>query len=291
VVQLPGTKLSVSLPADWEIAPAKPGGFAPTAIQYKRSPGFELTVVQNDKTPHTEAAMSLPFECDFMFGAIQAAVKAQLLQRPDFIPGEYYSRVLMASPPNQGQGLSTCLYLGNSVVAIMVRPAPSPGDGSKLTPVLRAIADSGKRTSTLLYAPGSLRLPVMRVTASMSSGIWAAGTASLPGLGQKADLLVRVSGSSELKILPNVSPGTCSLGQNPNHKETPPYVGPKWEPHALEMPAPNGRLILAVCRQIAPAKMLLMTMEYGSPAVPASDASGIARALDEIAEAVISGQR
>ena len=289
-VRVPGTSLLVSLPAGWEIAPAMPGGFSPTAIHYKGSPGFEVTVTQNDKMPHAEAVMSLPFECDFMFGALQAALKFQLVPRPDFIPGEYYSRVLVPSPPKQGQLISTCLYLGNSALALMVRPAPNSGDGSKLAPLLHAIADSGKQTSTLLYAPGSLKLPVMRVTALMSSGIWAAGTTSLPGSSEKTDLLVRISGTSELKILPKVSPGTCSLGNNPNHRKAPPYVSAKWEPFAWEAPAPNGQLQLMVCRQIAPAKMLLVTMEYGTPAVPATDAVVIATALDEIADATITRQ-
>lgn len=289
-VRVPGTSLLVSLPAGWEIAPAMPGGFTPTAIHYKGSPGFEVTVTQNDKMPHAEAVMSLPFECDFMLGALQAALKFQLVQRPDFIPGEYYSRVLIPSPPQQGQLISTCLYLGNSGLAFMVRPAPNSGDGSKLAPLLQAIADSGKQTSTLLYAPGSLKLPVMRVTALMSSGIWAAGTTSLPGSSGKTDLLVRISGTSELKILPKVLPGTCSLGNNPNHKKAPPYVSAKWEPFAWEAPAPNGQLGLTVCRQISPAKMLLVMMEYGAPAVPAREAAGIATALDEVAEAIITGQ-
>lgn len=289
-VPVPGTSLLVSLPAGWEIAPAMPGGFTHTAIHYKGSPGFEVTVTQNDKMPHAEAVMSLPFECDFMLGALQAALKFQLVQRPDFIPGEYYSRVLVPSPPKQGQLISTCLYLGNSALAFMVRPAPNSGDGSKLAPLLQAIADSGKQTSTLLYAPGSLKLRIMRVTALMSSGIWAAGTTSLPGSSGKTDLLVRISGTSELKILPKVSLGFCSLGNNPNHIKAPPYVSAKWEPFAWETPAPNGQLELTVCRQIAPTKMLMVMMEYGAPEVPARDAVGIATALDEIAEAIITGQ-
>src|SRR5277367_209393 len=70
-VRVPGTSLLVSLPAGWEIAPAKLAGIGPTAIRYKGSPGFEVTVNQNDKVPHAEFAMSLPFECDAMFGALQ----------------------------------------------------------------------------------------------------------------------------------------------------------------------------------------------------------------------------
>jgi hypothetical protein len=289
-VQVPGTSLLVSLPAGWEIAPAKLAGLGPAAIHYKGSPGFEVTVSQNDKMPHTEAVMSLPFECDFMLGAIQAAVKFQLVPRPDFIPGEYYSRILVPPPPKQGEVIATCLYLGNSALAFMIRPAPNSGDGSKLTLLLQAIADSGKQTSTLLYAPGSLKLRVMRVKALMSSGTWAAGAASLPGSSGQTDLLVRISGSSEVKILPKVSPGICPLRSNPNSKKAPPYVSDKWEPYAWEAQAPNGQLQLMVCRQIAPAKMLLVTMEYGAPAVPARDAAGIATALDEIAKAIIIGQ-
>lgn len=290
VVRVPGTSLLVSLPDGWEIAPAKPGGLAPTAIHYKGSPGVEVTAKQNDNQPHAEYVMSLPFECDSFFGAMQAAEKFQLLQRPDFIPGDYYSRVLVPSPPQQGEVMSTCLYLGNSVVALMIRPAPNSGDGSKLTPLLQAIADSGRRTSTLVYAPGSLRLRVLQVTASMSSGIWAAGTTSLPGSSGKRDLIVRVSGTSELKIVPTVLPGICSLGSNPNHKKAPPYISARWEPFSWEAPAPNGQLQLMVCRQIAPERMLLVNMEYGASAVPAGDAVGIATALDEIAQAVITGQ-
>ena len=33
-----------------------------------------------------------------------------------------------------------------------------------------------------------------------------------------------------------------------------------------------------------------VTMEYGAPAVPGKDAPGMAKALDEIAEAIIIGQ-
>lgn len=289
-VRVPGTSLLVSLPAGWEIAPAKPGGITPTAIHYEGSPGFEVTVTQNDKVPHAEAVMSLPFECDFMLGALQAALKFQLVQRPDFIPGEYCSRVLIPTPPKQEQVISTCLYLGNSALAFMIRPAPNAGNGSKLTPLLQAIADSAKQTSTLLYAPGSLKLPVLRATATMSSGIWAAGATSLPGSIGKTDLLVRISGTSELKIVPKVLPGICPLSTNPNRKNAPPYVTANWEPFAWETPVPGGQLQLTVCRQIAPAKMLLVMMEYGAPAVPAKDAAGIATALDEIAEAIIAGQ-
>jgi hypothetical protein len=281
----------VLLPAGWEIAPATPGGPQPTAIHYKGSPGFEVTVQQNDTAPHAEAVVSLPFECDFMVGAIRAATKFQMAPRPDFIPGEYHSRVLMPAAPNQGQVLFTCLYLGKSQLGIMVRPAPGSGDGSKLTPMLQAISDSAKPTSTLLYAPGSLKLPVLRVTASMSSGIWAAGTTSLPGSTETRDLLVRVSGTSEVKIVPKMLPGVCSLGINPDHKKSPPYLSAQWEPAAWETSAPNGQLVLTVCRQIAPAKMLLMTILYGAPEVPAGDAGGIATALDEIAGAIIKGQR
>jgi hypothetical protein len=290
-VRVPGTSLLVSLPAGWEIATARPGGLNPMAVHYKGSPGYDVTVRQNDNMPHAEAVMSLPFECDFFFGALQAALKFQLVQRPDFIPEEYYSRVLMPAPPNQGEVIATCLYLGNSALAFMVRPAPNSSDESKLTPLLRAIADSGKKTSTLLYAPGSLKLPVLGVTALMSSGIWAAGTTTLPTSSGKIDLLIRVSGTSELKVLPKVLPGTCSLENNPNHKKAPPYVSAQWEPFAWEAPAPNGQLELAVCRQIAPAKMLLVNMEYGASAVPAKDTAGIATALDEIAEAIIKGRR
>ena len=289
-VQVPGTSLLVSLPGGWEIAPALPRGLGPVAIHYKGSPGFEVTVKQNDKMPHAEFVMSLPFECDSMFGALQAAVKFQSVQRPEFIPEEYYSRVLVPPPPNQEKVMSTCLYLGNSALAFMIRPAPDSGDGSKLAPLLQAIADSARQTSTLMYAPGSLKLPVMGVTASMSSGIWAAGATSLPGSSGKRDLIVRISGTSELKIVPKVLPGPCPLEGNPNHKKAPPYVSAKWEPFAWEAPAPNGQLQLTVCRQIAPAKMLLVNMEYGEPAVPAGDAAGIATALDEIAQAIITGQ-
>jgi hypothetical protein len=290
-VRVPGTSLLVSLPAGWEIAPARPGALNPMAVHYKGSPGYDVTVKQNDNMPHSEAVMSLPFECDYTLGALQSAVKFQLVQRPDFIPGEYYSRVLMPVPPKQGELLSTCLYLGNSALVFIVSPAPTSSDSSKITPLLQAIADSGKKTSTLLYAPGSLKLPVMGVTALMSSGIWAVGTTTLPTSSGKTDLLVRISGPSELKVLPKVLPGTCSLEDNPNHRKAPPYISAKWEPFAWEAPALNGQLQLMVCRQIAPAKMLLVTMEYGAPAVPAKDTAGIATALDEIAEAIINGHR
>ena len=290
MVRLPQTSLLVSLPADWEISPAKSAGLATTALHYKGSPAFEVTAMQNNSMPHSEASVSLPFECDHFFGAMAAAVKTlHLAQRPNFIPKDYYSRVLVESPTD-GQVMSTCLYLGTSVVALMVHPAPNDGNGSQLYLLFESIARAGKQVSTLLYAPGLLKLPVMRVTASMSSGIWAAGTTSLPGSSEKRDLLVRVSGPSELKFVPTVGPGICSLGLMPNHKRAPPYVSPKWEQSSWETTAPNGQLLLTACRQIAPAKILLVNMQYEAPAVPASDTAGIATALDEIAEAVISGQ-
>lgn len=299
-VRLEGTSFSVSLPPDWEIAPAKLKALTSTAIHYKGEPAFEITVIQNDKTPNAQS-VGLPFECDFLFSVLQAASNAkrgnntnqsagaQTVSRPDFIPEEYYSRMMVNPPTDQGGSITTCLYLGNSQLAIMVRPAPGPADGAKLTPVLHAIADSAKRTSTLLYAPGSLKLPILGITAWISSGIWAAGTASLPAPIGTRDLLVRVSGASELKIMPIISAGTCSLRQNPSHNEAPPYISSKWEPASLEASAPNGKLQIMVCRQIAPAKVLQMQMLYEAPEVPATDAAAIATVLDDIAQSIITG--
>jgi hypothetical protein len=289
-VPVPGTSLHISLPDGWEIAPSLPGALVPTALHYKGNPGFEVTVKQNNSVPHAEFVMSLPFECDAMFGALQAALKFQLMQRPDFIPGEYYSRILVPPPPKQGEVISTCLYLGNSVLGLMIRPAPNSGDGQKLAPLLQAIADSGRQSSTLLYAPGSLKLPVMQVTASLTKGIWAVGPTSILGSSRKADMVIRVSGTSELKIVPQVFPGPCALFMNPGRRKAPPYVSSKWEPFAWESPAPHNQLQMTVCREITPAKMLLVMMEYGAPAVPAGEAAEISTALDEIANGISAGQ-
>jgi len=306
VVRLDGTSLSVSLPPGWELAPAKLPGLTPTAIHYKAEPGFEVTVRQNGSfSPAT--AVGLPFECGpplqtilFSMEEMQkqngdASSGVQLLPRPDYIPQEYYSRILTVPGSKGGPAaMAGCLYLGNSNISFDVVPAPSPSDGAKLTPILQSIADSGKKISTLLYAPGSLRLPILGVTVSMTSGTWAIGAITLPNLVGQRDLLVRGAGIANLKLMPSVTSGTCPVAMKsiPNQRKNPPYVSSAWEPLAGErlMKNPTEKIELMVCRQIAPVKILLVVMSYGSESVPDGDTLLIARALDDVADAVLKDQ-
>ena len=299
--------MSFPLPTGWEVSPAKVIKVKSNgdALHYKGEPEFEITMSQNSTVPQT-MMLSLPFECDTPMDTIRGSMYLMQKQRgdtspgvlaqprPDYIPPEYYSRILVVPKSKGGpDAIAVCLYLGNSTITLTVTPAPSSKDGPRLTPILQSIADSGRKISTLSYAPVSLHLPILGVTASMTSGIWALGTISLPApLGQR-DLLIRDSGIAELKIIPLMSSGTCSVGTNNNfQKKNPPYVSSEWAPRADEKlgQSPVVPLQLTVCRQIGPTKILAALMYYGAEAVSDSDAPMIARALDDIADAVIKEQ-
>jgi hypothetical protein len=56
------------------------------------------------------------------------------------------------------------------------------------------------------------------------------------------------------------------------------------------MKNPTEKIELMVCRQIAPVKILLVVMSYGSESVPDGDTLLIARALDDVADAVLKDQ-
>jgi len=298
VVQLEGTTLSVALPPEWELAPPKVYGISSNVIRYKGEPHFEISVKQSTgKNPFATVVTSLPFECDVMFGVLQGTNNGNtsvLLPRPDYIPPAYYALVLAALPVEKRGAIFACLYLGSSNITVSVQPAPAPNDGVKLTAVLQSIVDSGKRNSTLVYGPGILPLQKLNIEVAVSSGAWGVGTISMGTVGE-IDQILRTGGEAELKIMPVITDGVCSLVlKNGFQKRSPPYLSAKWEPVALEQlreKDPTNRLSLTVCRQMKPTKILLVIMMYGADQVPASDAPLIAKALDEIADAVVRGQK
>lgn len=298
VVQLEGTTLSIALPPEWELAPAKVNGISSKVIRFKGEPHFEISVKQSTgNNPFATVVTSLPFECDVMFGVLQGTDHGNtgvLLPRPDYIPQEYYARVLAALPIEKRGAIFACLYLGSSNITVSVQPAPAPNDGVKLTGVLQSIADSGKRNSTLVYGPGILPLRKLNIAVAVSSGVWGVGTISMGTVGEM-DQMLRTGGDAELKIMPVVTDGVCSLVlKNGLQKKNPPYLSAKWEPAALEQlreKDPTNRLSLTVCRQIKPTKILLVVIIYGADQVPASDAPLMAKALDEIADAVVRSQK
>jgi len=298
VVQLEGTTLSVALPADWELVPAKVYGISSKVIRYKGEPHFEISVKQSSgNNPFATVVTSLPFECDVMFGVLQGANNGNmgvLLPRPDYIPQDYYARVLAAQPVEKRGAIFACLYLGSSNITVSVQPAPAPNDGTKLTPLLQSIADSGRRNSTLIYGPGILPLQKLNVSVNISSGAWGAGKITMGAVGE-VDQILRTGGAAELKIMPVITDGVCSaVLKSGLQKKDPPYLSAKWEPIALEQlreKDPTNRLGLTVCRQSRQTKILLVIMMYGADQVPASDAPLIAKALDEIADAVVKSQK
>lgn len=298
VVQLEGTTLSVSLPAEWELAPAKVYGISPKVIRYKSEPHFEISVKQSSgNNPFATVVTSLPFECDVMFGVLQGANNGKtgtLLPRPDYIPQDYYARVLAALPVEKRSAIFACLYLGSSNITVSVQPAPAPNDGAKLTPLLQSIADSGRRNSALIYGPGILPLQKLNVSVTISSGAWGAGKITMGAVGE-VDQILRTGGAAELKIMPVILDGVCSVVlKNGLQRKSPPYLSSKWEPVALEQLRendPTNRLSLTVCRPMKQAKILLVIIMYGADQVPSNDAPLIAKALDEIADAVIKNQK
>jgi hypothetical protein len=219
---------------------------------------------------------------------------AQLLERPEYIPKEYYPQILVV-PAQQGksdEGMFTCLSLGNSNVTVMVMPDPDASDGPKLTPVLQAIANSARPSSTLVYAPGTINLPVLGVTVTITSGAWGVKTVALPSPPSKQyDLLVRSTDPAELKLIPTLIDGICSVGLTAAPpRKNPRYVTAEWEPVALEVlrqQDPLNKLQLTVSRQISPTRALGVTVFYQSEQVPATDAPSIAAQLEQIAQAII----
>jgi hypothetical protein len=251
----------------------------------------------------TNNSLSLPYECDSMFEVMRRVSNGKtgsLLPRPEYIPQEYYSRILAAKPVENHTAIFACLYLGSSNVTIEIRPAPTAANGAKLAAMLQSIVDSSKQKSTLLYAPGRLELPSLGVTASFNHGTWAIGQRTNPAVGQ-VDLLIRTGGVSELKIMPAIISGRCpdvlngamqakiqSDSSKPVQLKAPSFVSPAWEQSAIELQPHDGagQILITVCLQLSQSKVLDVTLFYGSEEVPQSDAPFLAEALDEIAAAV-----
>jgi hypothetical protein len=310
VVALDGTSLRVALAQGWQTGPVSPGGLRPTGLRYKGNPAFEITSGQTTEKSPTNNLLGLPHECDFMFGALQSmnnGTIGSLSQRPEYIPQEYYAQILVAKPAEDHAAIFACLFLGGSNIVIEIRPAPTQTSGEKLTGMLQSIADSAKRSSTLLYAPGQLQLPILELTVSLSRGIWGVGKTTNPSIGP-VDLLVRTGGVSELKVMPVIIGGRCSDAINstmqmknpvdssisPKLKKDPPFVSSSWEPAAIEMDLHHesaDRILITVCRQLPKSKILLVNLSYGSGEVPLSDAPLVAEVLDELAAAVSNTHR
>jgi TonB family protein len=312
-VTLDGTSVPIVLPADWEVGQAKLGAsLRPQVVRYKGDPPFEISVTQNTKSPQTNV-IGLPFECDFAFDILASVNQGKtgyLEQRPDYFPQDFYARVLLSRGPAEGQSLFACLYLGNSSLAISLRPVPSPSQGKKVTGMLQAIARAGRTQSTLLYSPGTIHLPVTTISAAFSSGIWGVGEMTSPGRGV-LDLLVRTGGSAEVKIMPYVANGNCSVEMNflsqkktsaiasaPTTVKTqtnPDYISSNWDSTAVEVRIERatlgGQLWITTCRQLTPKVLLLANVFYGSPEIAPADTPLIAKYLDEIVEGVLRGPK
>lgn len=301
--------LGVSLPPDWENSPPTQGSLQGQMFRHKGQPPFEVSLQQNTKNP-AASAISLPFECDFVFGVMRSMNQGNLTilrSRPDYFPQEYYARILL--PKNQEDAaMFSCLFLGSSSVLLALRPAPTPSQAGTITPLLRAIVDATKAQSTLVYAPGEIPLPRLNVSVAMSHGIWAVGKVMMLGFGE-SDLLVRTGGSAELKILPLLSKGSCSadlkasgraqLAPGPNatikKHSNPPYLSSFWESTALEwVPnyGPGDIMFSVVCRQLTSTDMLFAQIVYGSEAgIPDSENNLVSASLDEIADAISRGPK
>lgn len=302
------TLFKVSLPPDWEISAPTMATLKGQVFRYKGEPHFEVSIVQNVKNP-AATAISLPFECDFVFGVMlnmNEGNLAVLRPRPDYFPSEYYARILL--PKNQQDAaLFSCLFLGSSSVLLALRPVPTPTQAGRITPLLQAVVDATRAQSTLVYAPGKIPLPRFKVSVAMSHGIWAVGEVMMPVLGE-SDLLVRTGGTAEMKVVPTLSTGSCSAdlkapgrfqpapGPNATTRKrlNPPYVSSAWEPMALEwMPdhGPGDILISVVCRQLSSTHLLLAQIIYGSDEIPESDDRLVSASLDDIAEAIERGPK
>jgi len=272
-----------------------------TALRYSGHPSFQILATAErasaDKSPRIPNT-DLPWDCNTLFN-VMASTKNTHNEplsvseaRPDYVPEEYYGRALVAEPATKHVAVFICLDGGSSNLVLQISPVPEAADGNKVTPMLRSIADSARLRSTLVYAPGSLHLPLLGVTASISSGAWAVGVfANGPGQ-KKRDLVYRTSGTIGLEIIPFLAPITCSdyLKKNRPVTKNPRYLSAKWEPIAWEDQKPNGGMDLVVCRQFAPAKALVAAMQYQSDKVSAEDAIAIAKMLDEIGDAVANSQ-
>jgi TonB family protein len=314
-VTLDGVSLHISLPPDWAVGQTRFGPpMNPQVLRHKGEPAFEVSLSQSSKTPPS-AAMGLPFECDFIFGALvltkdknQKAI-GYLEQRPEYVPQDFYARVMRPVAPPEGQALFACLFLGNSTLVVTLKPVPTPTQQERVAAVLQAIAKAGKIQSSLTYAPGTVHLPLTSVFVSLSNGIWGIGKITDPAKGQM-DLLVRTGGTAEMKIMPLVAKGNCSaemksFSQQPKPpiaapstwrtRFSPPYLASSWQPVAVEATIDHGvqgsELWVTTCRQLNPTTLLLASLFYGSPDIPTSDAALVSKSLDELAEAVLRGPK
>jgi TonB family protein len=317
-VSLSGTSLHVSLPPNWEVGLPKLGSASPTVLRYKGDQQFEIAVSQTTNWPsNLSEPMELPFECDFFLGAFRSMPDgriAVLMPRPDYFPQEFYARVLVPQPSQQSTLILACLFLENSNLIVDLRPAPLQTQvPPSLTEMLQAIVEAAKSQSALLYAPGDVNLPVLKLKASLSSGSWGVGRQTSP-LGD-TDLLIRTGGAVELKMMPLLARGSCSKEMQSSElmkgkylahqaakvtfRENPPYLSSKWEPSAFELSFPPeslespviARLQVTVCRQLDFSAEFVVVLYYGSDQISQADAPFIAKALDEISDAALRGPK
>jgi TonB family protein len=317
-VSLSGTSLRVSLPPNWEAGRPKLGSASPTVLRYKGDQQFEIAVSQFTNWPsNLSEPMELPFECDFLLGAFRNMPDgrtAVLVPRPDYFPDEFYARVLVPQPSQQSTEILACLFLGNSNLIVDLRPALLQTQvPPSLTEMLQAIVEAAKSQSAMLYAPGDINLAVLKLKASLSSGSWGVGRQTSP-LGI-TDLLIRTGGAAELKMMPLLTRGNCSeemqsselmklkflapQAKTVTFRKNPPYLSPKWERSAIELSFPPeslerpviARLQVTVCRQLDSSAEFDVVMYYGSDQISQADAPLIAKALDEISDAVLRGPK
>lgn len=298
------TKLNVTLPLNWENSIPAKNSLQGQVFRYKGQPQFEVSLKENTSNPGIES-LGLPFECDFLFGALQAmnTGKTAISQsRPAYFPDEFYSRVLL--PRGQtGTELFACLYLGASNLMVEIRPTPTPQQGETIAPLLQAILDAAKHHSSLVYAPGRLQLALLKVGVPVLHGSWTSGRITVPNTGE-TDVLVRTGGLAEMKIMPTVKRGDCSLAMAPvslgqiggKLRTSPPYLSPKWNPATFEyrnthLDDPTNRILIIACRQLTREKILLATIAYGSDDIPRGDEALIATVLDSVADSVLNGPK
>jgi len=310
---LPGTTLSVKLPPDWSIGPENPhGGNNAVHLNYKGDPGFAIYVAQN--TNAVTAAMGLPFECDFMFGAFASIKNAQgeaisvAELRPDYFPTDFYSWVLKPKPVEKGAMVVGCLFLGNTSLGVQIWPEPKPMDSWKVSKMLQEIAEAGRAKSSLVYSPGDVALSLDRVKVSLTDGIWGTGALKMPNAENQLDLLVRTGGEAEMKLMPMPQTGSCSAemkqfedlktpiaGLGPGAiKRKPLYITSNWYPVVVEsVPAKKAldEVLIMSCRQLTATTLLMMNIAYGRKEVSEKDAPIVAKTLDQIADAILHGPK
>lgn len=310
---IPGTALSVRLPPGWSIGPENAKG--PNRIDhlnYKGDPAFAIYVTQN--TNPMKGAMGLPFECDFMFGALvemkdakgEAMSVAEL--RPDYFPSDFFSWVLKPKPVEKRLMLVGCLFLGSTNIGVQIWPEPKPEDSPKVGAMLKAIVEAGRAKSSLVYGPGDLMLSIDRVNVRLTEGIWGVGLVKAPSGGNQLDLLVRTGGEAELKVMPLPQTGSCSTemrrfenqktsisgGGSGTTKRKPPYFTSNWYPVVFESAPANSpfhEALVLGCRQLTPTTLLLVTIQYGRKEIPERDAPIVAKTMDEIADAILRGPK